>query len=170
MRKVTETVFVRSADLADALARWITENTEVEGGAIEVRTLDNEEQGAELLRGVLQGYDAVGARLTDGPCDTDPELFELGLARCGGWSKVGGNAMIRAVLAAVCDRNRKEPIGALHTRRFELLMGTRNATSLRAWIRRMEDRRSSAPQFGRAAQRKALAQAAQPVAPSSAAV
>jgi len=144
LRKVTETTFVKSGGLGAALARWIERWAASDDGEIEIRTQDAEVLDVPLLRELLRGHTELGGRLRAGQCSVDRVTLERGLARCGGPSKVGGSAIIRAVLAAVCDESRQAPIGALGTRRFELLMGTRNATSLRAWIRRHEQQRQLA--------------------------
>lgn len=135
LRKVTDTVFVKSVNLGSAFAGWIAQHAP---GDIEIRALCDEAVHASFLRDLLMGQGVAASRLSAGECEVDHAAFEIGLARCGGEPKVGGSAIIRAVLTAVCDKRRQEPIGTLNTRRFELLMGTRNATSLRAWIRRHE--------------------------------
>lgn len=141
MRKVTDTVFVRSSHLGRAFARWLEQNMPHDGSRIDVLSLGAELVDADALRCLLSGHDALGQRLRDARIETDQVALQAGLTRCGGERKVGASAIVRAVLAAVTDEGRTEPIGALHTRRFELLMGARGATSLRAWIRRHEKTR-----------------------------
>lgn len=143
MRKVTETVFVKSANLRSAVASWLTRVAPAQGSSIEIRCAPGESVNGAALRELLAGHDELAARLVDAACEVDQAALEQGISRCGGAAKVGASSIVRAVLAAVCDRARQEPLGALHTRRFELLMGTRNATSLRAWIRRYERDRAS---------------------------
>ncbi|HWS26710.1 MAG TPA: hypothetical protein VN259_09100 [Xanthomonadales bacterium] len=162
MRKVTETLFVKSVNLRSAVAAWLVRNSPENGASIEVRSVQGEPVDVGSLRKLLQGHEDLSERLVGATCSVDAQAFEQGIARCGGRAKVGASAIVRAVLAAVCDQARRDPMGALHTQRFELLMGTRNATSLRAWIRRYERDRALAGMPARAvgARRRAARESA----------
>lgn len=59
MRKVTETVFVKSANLRSAVAAWLVRNAPENGASIEVRSLQGEPVDVEALRKLLQGHEAV---------------------------------------------------------------------------------------------------------------
>ncbi len=141
LRKVTDTAFVKAGRLGPVFANWLARNAPCDAGGIEIRALPTEPVDVASLRVLLQGHEPAN-RLEAGVIEVNHAAMELGLMRCGGRERAGSSAIIRAVLAAVCDQGRQEPVGALNTRRFELLIGTRNATSLRAWIRRFESART----------------------------
>ncbi len=99
------------------------------------------------LNNLLQqslGESGANRSLSITEVQVDSEVFNEFIERSGG-ERVRHHPLVRAIGAALCDPGRTVPTNfqSLTLHHFELLMGSKNALSFRAWVRNQERRWAS---------------------------
>lgn len=159
LKKITDTRFLRSRQLTATLGSWMGERAmerDLDPRSLQITLLvsPSDVAAANMLRealavtvqralgqlpsATLPANEAPVVTLEIREARVDEDLLEQLTERCGGVERVGGNSMIRALFAAVCDVDRVGSLAGLSMRRFELLLGSRHTASLRAWIRKFD--------------------------------
>lgn len=127
LRRIPRTKFLHAADLPACLAEWIAAP---DGGMVRVKV------GSEEIRSSIRPYLPAAVSIEVSAVD-DEELAEY-YAHSGGQSRVQHNALVDVIGVAVCDKHRKELFHCKEIQHLELLLGSKNAMSYRAWIRKHE--------------------------------
>ncbi len=137
LMKVPRARFLRHHDVPAELSQYLTD---IGAKSLEIRTMGEADPRLKALMIAA----SMDAGLISPPAfhqaDIDPERFESFLRHCGGGERTAGHPLVRVTGAAICDQTRTAPTrfsdGSIH--HFELLMGSKNAGSYRAWARNQE--------------------------------
>lgn len=137
MRRIPGTHFVRGANLATMLHDFVRALSKA--GEVEFRFSALSEQTRDLLDRLLVD---LGRPSSLKPVHLDPAHFDDFQRHCGGVEKTDGHALIEAIGAALCDVHREIPTNFHDASIYhlELLLGSKNAMSYRAWARAEERR------------------------------
>lgn len=141
LTKIPGAQFVKSADLHAEVAEFITRMGLSPSDTLEIRCFAKQDHRlvAIMRQGAIQAGLASGS-ISFGTADPAEEQLNDFYRHCGGAERACDHALVNAVGGALCDRNRQVPTnfheGSIH--HFELLMGSKNATSYRAWARATE--------------------------------
>lgn len=137
MKKLPFGKFVRSIDLVSSLGQaaasigWTA--------AQPLRTLAPMDDRLGILLHQALGDRVVNAGPNIAEVQADRNLFDEFIERSGG-DRVRHHPLVRAIGTALCDRSRGVPTNfqSMSVHQFELLMGSKNALSFRAWVRTQE--------------------------------
>jgi len=144
LMRVPGTRFIRGADLALDLAEFFRQLGKTD--AVEFRFLRGNAQTVTepLAKALAAAFIRTPATFVD--VDVAQADFDSFQRHCGGVDRVRRHALTDAIGAALCDLNSPEPtkfhLASIH--HLELLLGSKNATSFRAWARSRERERALA--------------------------
>lgn len=136
MRRIPGTRFVKAGDLQSLVCEFV-KRVERSGEEVEIRYAATSTDTRNLLGGVLPG---VASPACIKAVTLNQDRFTELQRHSGGPEKTEGHALIDAIGTALCDIHREIPTGfheapIIH---LELLLGSKNAMSFRAWARGQE--------------------------------
>jgi hypothetical protein len=138
MTKIPGAHFVKGDDLAASLATFLS--TLEMGDSLTVKTSPALDPAlANVIRQAVEIANvAVPFKLV--PVRQDYEMFERFQQHCGGPEKVRHHSLINVLGGILCDTSRNVPstLSERPITHLELLMGSKNAMSYRAWTRASE--------------------------------
>lgn len=137
LTKIPGAHFVKSSDLHKEIGALLKSLAPLEQDTIDVRLFGGLDSRIASLfdQGAKQAEVSCAIQLS--AIDLDTARLEDFYSHCGGPERSSGHALVNAIGGAICDRNRSQPT-AFHEasiHHFELLMGSKNAASYRAWAR-----------------------------------
>lgn len=139
MKKVPGTYFAPKADVADGIAMYFDQVLEAGVTSLNI-VIYNLPAIAEVMD-VL----SIAASKCRHPLElqfvvaqVDQAHLEDLLDHCGGAQRVSGHALINSMAAALCDDSQRTEFFRRPIHRLEMLMGSKNALSFRAWVRERE--------------------------------
>ncbi len=137
MKKLPFGKFVRSIDLVAGLGQAAASMCWT--AAQPLRTLAPMDTRLSTLLHQALGEPRANVELNIAEVQADRDLFNEFIERSGG-ERVRHHPLVRAIGTALCDRGRRVPTNfqSLSVHHFELLMGSKNALSFRAWVRNQE--------------------------------
>lgn len=137
MRRIPGTRFFKAGDLTLVVREFVDSLNLSPVDQIEFRVF----RPAAALNDVIEtAFKRLKCKVFIKPAAVDQALYADFQRHCGGVDKTEGHALMEAVGAALCEVSRKSPT-AFHEAsiyHLELLLGSKNATSFRAWARAQE--------------------------------
>lgn len=137
MRRIPGTRFVKAADLARLVSEFIESLSLPIDDEIEIRVFRSSPALAEIL---AEASKISGRAMQIKPMAVNRTRYADFQRHCGGAEKTEGHALMESVGAALCQLSGDVPT-AFHESpiyHLELLLGSKNATSYRAWARTQE--------------------------------
>ena len=137
LRRIPGTNFVQAEKMAEMGSKFISMLNPCEVEDVVIRTASPSLSMHDFF---FQVRKLTGQTVRLQVVDVNQENFVDFLRHCGGVEKTEGHALLHAVATALCDVNREVPTSFHEASIFhlELLLGSKNATSYRAWARAME--------------------------------
>ena len=137
MRRIPGTRFLRADDLALAVSEFVESLALPAAAKVEFRVF----RPSAALNDILQrAFKHLKQEVLIKPVAIDKALYADFQRHCGGFDKTEGHALMEAVGSALCEVNR-DVSTSFHDApiyHLELLLGSKNATSFRAWARAQE--------------------------------
>lgn len=142
LMKISGTKFLPLKNVKSRVASWIDEISMDGNRPIVVRyASDSGSIAAEFIRDSIPG----GIQFSIEERLINSTLYAEFVKKCGGEARVGEHSLVESLGYALCDLNRVERV-SIHENsitHLELLMGSKNSTSYRAWARSVEKSREA---------------------------
>lgn len=137
LRRIPGTRFVKAADLSHLVIEFIEALGLRLSDEVEVRIPNPTQEMREIF---LEAVRLSNRSMVLKAIAVSRERFVEFQRHCGGAEKTDGHALMDAVGSAICEVNREIPTSFHEAPIFhlELLLGSKNAMSYRAWARAQE--------------------------------
>ena len=139
LRSVPGTTFSTLACLDEHVAIYLDQVVPSGSIVLEIAhagSLEETQAHQMLASAVSKSCNALTLKLKK--VDTDSTLLADLRAHCGGDERVQDHALINAMSLALCNKSQVTDFFSQPFHRLEMLLGSKNAMSLRAWVREHE--------------------------------